>query len=97
MTVTVAVSDFIATVTLNRPEAMNAIDPESAAQLREAWREISCRDDVRVGVPTGVTSENAFSPHLCKRPFEHRIARRNAVRQPCIQLHGRSGRRPCAR
>ncbi|MGB3068353.1 MAG: enoyl-CoA hydratase/isomerase family protein [Ottowia sp.] len=59
MTVIVEVSDFIATVTLNRPEAMNAIDPESAFQLREAWGEISRRDDVRVGVLTGA-GDRAF-------------------------------------
>lgn len=59
MPVTIEVSDFIATVTLNRPEAMNAIDPESAAQLHEAWSEISARKDVRVGIVTGA-GERAF-------------------------------------
>lgn len=59
MAVTFEVRDFIATVTLNRPEAMNAIDPESAAQLHEAWNEISTRKDVRVGVLTGA-GERAF-------------------------------------
>jgi E-phenylitaconyl-CoA hydratase len=59
MPVTLEVSDFIATVTLNRPEAMNAIDPESAAQLQAAWHEISTRNDVRVGILTGA-GELAF-------------------------------------
>ncbi|MDP9606172.1 UNVERIFIED_ORG: E-phenylitaconyl-CoA hydratase [Variovorax paradoxus] len=59
MPVTMEVRDFIATVTLNRPEAMNAIDPESAAQLHEAWSEISIRKDVRVGILTGA-GERAF-------------------------------------
>lgn len=59
MPVTLEVRDFIATVTLNRPEAMNAIDPESAAQLHEAWNEISIRKDVRVGILTGA-GERAF-------------------------------------
>ncbi len=59
MQVTMEVRDFIATVTLNRPEAMNAIDPESAAQLHEAWNEISTRKDVRVGILTGA-GERAF-------------------------------------
>ncbi|WP_454752847.1 enoyl-CoA hydratase/isomerase family protein [Cupriavidus necator] len=59
MPVTVEVSDFIATVILNRPEAMNAIDPESAAQLQAAWHEISTRNDVRVGIVTGA-GERAF-------------------------------------
>ena len=59
MPVTLEVNDFVATVTLNRPEAMNAIDPESAAQLHEAWSEISIRKDVRVGILTGA-GERAF-------------------------------------
>lgn len=59
MPVTIEISDFIATVTLNRPEAMNAIDPESAVQLHEAWRAISMRKDVRVGILTGA-GERAF-------------------------------------
>ncbi len=59
MPVTIEVSDFIATVTLNRPEAMNAIDPESATQLHQAWSEISTRKDVRVGILTGA-GERAF-------------------------------------
>ncbi|MFV0676934.1 enoyl-CoA hydratase/isomerase family protein [Variovorax sp. tm] len=59
MAVTLEVHDFVAIVTLNRPEAMNAIDPESAAQLHEAWSEISTRKDVRVGILTGA-GERAF-------------------------------------
>lgn len=59
MPVTIEVRDFIATVTLNRPEAMNAIDPESAVALHRAWNEISTRRDVRVGILTGA-GERAF-------------------------------------
>ncbi|MET4575985.1 enoyl-CoA hydratase/isomerase family protein [Ottowia thiooxydans] len=59
MPVNIEISDFIATVTLNRPEAMNSIDPESAQQLHDAWREISERKDVRVGILTGA-GERAF-------------------------------------
>ncbi|WP_028602424.1 enoyl-CoA hydratase/isomerase family protein [Ottowia thiooxydans] len=59
MPVSIEIQDFIATVTLNRPEAMNAIDPESAQQLHDAWCEISARKDVRVGILTG-TGERAF-------------------------------------
>lgn len=53
MTVTIEIRDFIATITLNRPEALNAIDPETASQLHQAWHEISVREDVRVGIITG--------------------------------------------
>ncbi|MDB5900158.1 MAG: 3-hydroxypropionyl-coenzyme dehydratase [Ramlibacter sp.] len=53
------VSDLIATITLNRPEAMNAIDPETAEELHAAWADISRRDDVRVGILTGA-GDRAF-------------------------------------
>lgn len=53
MPVTLKVRDLVATITLDRPEAMNAIDPESARQLHEAWAEVSVRRDVRVGILTG--------------------------------------------
>ena len=59
MSLTLEIRDFIATVTLNRPEALNAIDPETAAALHNAWREISIRKDVRVGIVTGA-GERAF-------------------------------------
>ena len=59
MPVNLEIRDFVATVTLNRPEALNAIDPETASQLHEAWREISARDDVRVGIIIGA-GERAF-------------------------------------
>ncbi|MBY4594822.1 enoyl-CoA hydratase/isomerase family protein [Ottowia caeni] len=59
MPLTFEIRDFVATVTLNRPEAMNAIDPETATQLHQAWRDISVRSDVRVGIITGA-GERAF-------------------------------------
>jgi E-phenylitaconyl-CoA hydratase len=59
MPVTLQVQDFVATVTLDRPEAMNSIDPESNQQLVAAWEEITRRDDIRVAVITGA-GERAF-------------------------------------
>lgn len=59
MSVMLEVSDFIATVTLNRPDAMNAIDSELAQELRAAWADISSRKDVRVGIITGA-GQRAF-------------------------------------
>jgi enoyl-CoA hydratase len=47
------VKDNVAIVTLNRPEALNAVSPELACRLADAW--IAARDDenVRVIVVTG--------------------------------------------
>jgi E-phenylitaconyl-CoA hydratase len=53
MTVSIEVCDYIATVTLNRPEAMNALDPESVEQLHAIWQQISSDSDIRVVILTG--------------------------------------------
>ncbi|MGE4427632.1 MAG: enoyl-CoA hydratase/isomerase family protein [Solirubrobacteraceae bacterium] len=46
-------------LTLDRPQAMNAIDPPLAAALRAAWSRATEDDDVRVVVLTGA-GERAF-------------------------------------
>ncbi|MGW5239225.1 enoyl-CoA hydratase/isomerase family protein [Monashia sp. NPDC004114] len=46
-------------LTLNRPEAMNAIDPDMAVALRAAWRRASDDDEIRVVILTGA-GERAF-------------------------------------
>lgn len=35
------VTNAVGIITLNRPEAMNAIDPETLAELRDCWIRIS--------------------------------------------------------
>ena len=40
-------------ITLNRPEAMNALHPEASAELFDAWDAIEQDPDVRVSVITG--------------------------------------------
>jgi len=57
--VEVTVEQHIATVFLNRPEAMNAVDPEMRTLLHEAWERIRTDDDVRVAIITG-HGEKAF-------------------------------------
>jgi len=47
------VGDGVATITLNRPEQMNAINAELASGLMESLRQIRSRDDIRVAVITG--------------------------------------------
>lgn len=53
MTVSIAVHEFVATVTLDRPEAMNALDPDSVIQLHAIWQKISSDSDIRVVILTG--------------------------------------------
>ena len=59
MPITTKIQDGVAIVTLNRPEAMNAIDPESNEQLLDAWDEVANDEKIRVLVLTGA-GERAF-------------------------------------
>jgi enoyl-CoA hydratase len=50
------VEGHIAIVTLNRPDARNAINPEVAVRLADAWKSIRDDGNVRVGIVTGTGS-----------------------------------------
>ena len=52
--------DRIAYVTINRPEAMNAMDPQTYTELSEAWVDIRDDPDVWVAIITGA-GEKSFS------------------------------------
>lgn len=47
------VEGHVALVTLNRPQAKNAINPEVAVRLHDAWQSVKQDDQVRVAVITG--------------------------------------------
>ncbi len=49
----------VAYITLNRPEAMNSLDPESVDALFNIWTEVKNDDDIRVAVLTGA-GEKSF-------------------------------------
>ncbi|MBI5843780.1 MAG: enoyl-CoA hydratase/isomerase family protein [Deltaproteobacteria bacterium] len=51
--------DHLAIITLNRPEARNSIDPETAVALDEAWRDYRSDPEMRCAVITGA-GEQAF-------------------------------------
>ena len=51
--------DGVATVTLNRPEKLNAIDPEMRQQLRAVWQRIGSDQQIRACVVTGA-GDRAF-------------------------------------
>lgn len=59
MPLDIEVSDGLAFLTLNRPEALNAIDPELRVELQAAWRRIATDDSIRVAVLTGA-GDRAF-------------------------------------
>ena len=54
------VKDHVATITLNRPEKMNAMDMEMYEAISAHLAEIDSREDIWVGVVTG-TGEKAFT------------------------------------
>jgi enoyl-CoA hydratase len=45
--------DGIATLTMNRPEARNAINPEMLCRLADAWQDVNDDPNVRVAILTG--------------------------------------------
>ena len=53
----------VATITMNRPEALNAFDEVMMSDLQRCWRQLRANDDVRVAVLTGA-GDQAFSTGL---------------------------------
>jgi crotonobetainyl-CoA hydratase len=51
--------DHVATLTIDRPEVLNAIDLATEAELQRIWSDLEQRPDVRVVVLTGA-GERAF-------------------------------------
>ena len=56
MTIELERRGHVAVVTLNRPEARNAISPEMAGMMADAWQELRDDAEVRVIVVTGTGS-----------------------------------------
>lgn len=59
MPVLFELQDDVAIVTLSRPEARNALDPDMRAELREAWRQVSANEAIRCVILTGA-GDKAF-------------------------------------
>jgi enoyl-CoA hydratase len=92
----VDVSDNIATITLNRPKAMNALNGPLLRELCTALEEADANDKVRCIIVTG--SEKAFAAGAdvaemadksfvdmyCQQFFESETARFNSTRKPII-------------
>lgn len=60
----------IALVTLNRPEALNALNAEVQAGLRAAWAEVESDEEIRVAILTG--TGRAFSAGADLKSMEGR-------------------------
>ena len=53
------VQEHVATITLNRPKAMNALNPELRFELSERFNEVEAREDIWLAIVTGA-GERAF-------------------------------------
>ena len=53
MSIDLALGDGVATITINRPEKLNALDDEHYRELSEAWRHVRDDPSVRVAIVTG--------------------------------------------
>ena len=60
MSIDVDVTDGIATITINRPERMNAMDAEHYKGLSQAWMRVRDESAIRVAIITGA-GEKSFS------------------------------------
>ncbi len=100
MPVDVTIEAGIATVTLNRPEAMNSIDPEMRAQLQDTWRMIGDNDEIMVAIITGAgdrafctgsdlkktmpTADESFARQMFWTGDSHMVAGLAALNKPVI-------------
>ncbi len=50
------VQDRVATLTINRPESMNAMDPQTYKELSDAWIEVRDNPDIWAAVITGANA-----------------------------------------
>lgn len=71
--------DHIATITLNRPEKLNAFNPRMYGDLARAAKAVSDDDDIRVGVLTGAGRAFSAGADISQR-FEAEISDRKEGR-----------------
>ncbi len=60
MNVRFEVTDRVATITVDRPDRMNAVDKQTEEELEKIWRDLETRTDVSCAVLTGAGNK-AFS------------------------------------
>ena len=95
MLVLVEVDDRVATVTLNRPEARNALSAELQSELDDAITDLDGRDDVGCMVLTG--ADPAFCAGVDLKSLVHRAAvvQQDRMTQPGHALrHAGAARAP---
>lgn len=71
----------IAYLTINRPQAMNAMDPETYQEIADAWRDIDSDENVWVGIVTGA-GDKAFTAGADLKKMEGRNQERGEFWRP---------------
>jgi len=86
------VSDGIATVTLQRPEQMNAFTPTMAAELVEIFAEADRNDAVRVVVVTGAGKAFCAGADLSAGPSTWDMSKKEGREVPIREHRDRGGK-----
>lgn len=68
----IVIADAVATVTINRPDVLNGLNPAAHLEMERVWDELDERDDVRVAVLTG--AGRAFSAGGDLKDMQARLA-----------------------
>src|SRR5256885_7361483 len=94
MSIDVDVTDGIATITINRPERMNAMDAEHYKGLSQAWMRGGDDAAICVAVITraGGKALNAHPPPRPRRIGEHTAGLHAPCKLPCRLLLGKKKR-----
>ncbi|MEM7751531.1 MAG: enoyl-CoA hydratase-related protein [Pseudomonadota bacterium] len=72
--VTYSCENHVATITMNKPDRMNRLDPEIVEGLNQSWKRFMADDDARVAVLTGA-GEKAFSAGADLKNVPHDLYR----------------------
>lgn len=80
------VADRVATITLNRPEVLNAVHPPAAAELRDAWRRVREDNTIWVAILTGA-GERAFSAGMDLKWAAAHAEERRRKSTPDLSFH----------
>ncbi|WP_458188254.1 enoyl-CoA hydratase/isomerase family protein [Haladaptatus sp. NG-WS-4] len=85
-TVDVSVEEYVATVTLNRPDARNALNAQLRAELKDVLDAVEASSDVRVVVLTGADEAKAFVAGADVKELRERdaIEQREASKRPRV-------------
>ena len=58
MSIDLTLKNHVATITINRPERMNAMDAEHYAGLSAAWERVRDDPEIRVAIITGAGAKS---------------------------------------